>query len=375
MFGKIRAATAANRAYFLGIIAFLFFNFVVSFVLVLNPEMPDMLSSFLMYVPAMAGFGLISLWFMKSEGKQLEKDAPMEAKQIFLMIPTVLCGLIMVLCLSGIATLIATQLLGASKVEILMQGGVDEPTTFSSLLWSLVCFALLPAFFEELMFRGILQRANQPNLGNKAPIYAAVAFGLMHMNVISQWGLIAVGFLIGNVLKETKSLKMCMWYHFLHNSITFILSYVITKVSTTTLDATDAVDLSILDMPTASFIMVILIYAIVAVGGFVGAMALIRVMKTKKHHGAEVRLMQGEDTMKILPIHAQKGEEITVHAISSKSESIQDFANQSERQYRELNEEMRPYKQVNYIWYAGGVSLCLVLSGIIALASIMQAIA
>jgi sodium transport system permease protein len=99
----------------------------------------------------------------------------------------------------------------------------DAPNLFAILL----VFALAPAVFEELAFRGfILSGLQSLGSGFKAIIISSLLFGLAHS--ILQQSIITffLGCLLGFIAMRTASLIPCILYHVIHNSISTLFSLV-----------------------------------------------------------------------------------------------------------------------------------------------------
>ncbi|MDB2686900.1 ABC transporter permease subunit [Mariniblastus sp.] len=89
----------------------------------------------------------------------------------------------------------------------------------------LAVFALAPAIFEELAFRGFILSGMQ-SLRNKwqAILVTSLLFGIAHG--VLQQSLITsvVGVVMAIIAVQTKSIFPCMLFHFTHNSMTVLLS-------------------------------------------------------------------------------------------------------------------------------------------------------
>ena len=89
----------------------------------------------------------------------------------------------------------------------------------------LAVFALAPAIFEELAFRGFILSGMQ-SLRNKwqAILLTSIMFGIAHG--VLQQSLITsvVGVVMAIIAVQTKSIFPCMLFHFTHNSMTVLLS-------------------------------------------------------------------------------------------------------------------------------------------------------
>ena len=89
----------------------------------------------------------------------------------------------------------------------------------------LAVFALAPAIFEELAFRGFILSGMQ-SLRNKwqAILMTSILFGIAHG--VLQQSLITsvVGVVMAIIAVQTKSIFPCMLFHLTHNSMTVLLS-------------------------------------------------------------------------------------------------------------------------------------------------------
>ncbi len=102
----------------------------------------------------------------------------------------------------------------------------------------LAVFALAPAIFEELAFRGFILSGMQ-SLRNKwqAILMTSVLFGIAH-GVLQQSVITSVvGVVMAIIAVQTKSIFPCMLFHLTHNSMTVLLSSAKAHVvETTSLD-------------------------------------------------------------------------------------------------------------------------------------------
>jgi membrane protease YdiL (CAAX protease family) len=85
--------------------------------------------------------------------------------------------------------------------------------------WLLLALAVTPALFEELLFRGYLQRQVERRLGvATSVILVGVFFGLYHMRLSQLLPLAALGVYLGYAVWATGSLWTGSFVHLLHNS-------------------------------------------------------------------------------------------------------------------------------------------------------------
>lgn len=85
----------------------------------------------------------------------------------------------------------------------------------------IVCFALLPAVAEELLFRGVVQNMLLRN--TRKPFWAiaaaALLFAIMHFRPYSSAILFGMGVLFGYVYRISKNILLAVFAHFLNNSL------------------------------------------------------------------------------------------------------------------------------------------------------------
>ncbi|HYV91445.1 MAG TPA: type II CAAX endopeptidase family protein [Chitinophagales bacterium] len=97
---------------------------------------------------------------------------------------------------------------------------IIQPNIFSFML-----VALVPAIFEELLFRGIILEGFLKNYSpQKAILWSAMIFGVVHFNLSQGITAVVFGIIIGWVYCKTNSLIPGMIIHFINNSIAFALS-------------------------------------------------------------------------------------------------------------------------------------------------------
>lgn len=93
----------------------------------------------------------------------------------------------------------------------------------------LLLMAVLPAFCEEIAFRGFILSGLR-HVGHKwwAIGLSAVAFGMVHSIFQQQIGAAVVGLVLGYLAVQTGSLLLCMLFHAIYNGLGLYLSEVIT---------------------------------------------------------------------------------------------------------------------------------------------------
>ena len=85
--------------------------------------------------------------------------------------------------------------------------------------------AVIPAFAEELLFRGVLVTHLKPYGKGVAVLASALLFGAMHMNLSQLLYATAAGVVLGVVYVTTNSLWLCILIHFANNLFNLVEGY------------------------------------------------------------------------------------------------------------------------------------------------------
>lgn len=98
---------------------------------------------------------------------------------------------------------------------------------FGWYVLSLIVIALLPAIFEELIFRGIIQNGLVRRLGEVGALFmSAFLFALMHGSIQQFIYPFILGVILGWIAMRTGSTFSSMLVHFLNNAIVVTLNYI-----------------------------------------------------------------------------------------------------------------------------------------------------
>lgn len=92
------------------------------------------------------------------------------------------------------------------------------------IIVTLICFAILPAIYEELIFRKFMLQFLRNRLSDlTAILLTSLLFAVFHMNILQ--GIIAFifGIFLSVIAIKTSSILLCIYAHFLNN-LFFVLS-------------------------------------------------------------------------------------------------------------------------------------------------------
>lgn len=100
---------------------------------------------------------------------------------------------------------------------------IDKSTL--SLVLNIAIFALMPAIFEEMVFRGYILRSLLPYGEGFAIVVSSVLFALMHGNILQIPFALLVGLTLGYIAVRTGRIWPSMILHFLNNAMSSVLQY------------------------------------------------------------------------------------------------------------------------------------------------------
>ncbi len=103
--------------------------------------------------------------------------------------------------------------------------------SFGSMIFNLVMIALIPAFGEELLFRGVVQKlfSNWTKNSHWGILIAAAVFSAMHGQFYGFLPRMVLGALLGYLLLWSGSLWLPVFAHFINNGAAVVVSYLIQR--------------------------------------------------------------------------------------------------------------------------------------------------
>lgn len=107
-----------------------------------------------------------------------------------------------------------------------MQSSFINPTDFPSFLLATFVLALIPAIFEELIFRGIIFKGLNKRFSLVGSILlSALLFALMHANLQQFVYPFILGCIMAWLVARTGSLIVSMIVHFINNFLVVLMTY------------------------------------------------------------------------------------------------------------------------------------------------------
>lgn len=138
-----------------------------------------------------------------------------------------------------------------SAYDTLMPSNLDQGY---KLILMFISTAIVPAFVEELLFRGVILSNIRPYNENGAILISALLFGLMHQTPFQFFYATAVGVVFGIVCVKTGSIWSGILLHFFNNFFSVIQTYL----------------LEIYDAKTGNLIYGLLMCAVISLGIILG---------------------------------------------------------------------------------------------------------
>lgn len=165
----------------------------------------------ILIVSQLAAILVFGLWYYLAWGKKKRQEGT-ERPRAYQILLIVLLGLAAQFAISGVLSLVEMFAPGAlRKYEELMEmAGITEVTVLS-----LVSTVILAPLSEELACRGVIYRL----AGKISPkfwvanIVQALAFGILHGNLVQGAYAFVLGIVLGLVYREFQNIWLCMLLH------------------------------------------------------------------------------------------------------------------------------------------------------------------
>lgn len=167
--------------------------------------------------------------------KQLGFSTLISIKQMIIVLLIVFAGLALSGSLGTLNEMIPISKNWASKFKAAEDAYnkqvliIAKMNNWQEYVFALVVIALAPAIFEEVLFRGALQRTFQHWFGNIsiAIVVTSVIFSLVHFSYYGFLARAGLGIILGLIFYYSRNIWLCIWAHFLNNAIAVTALYVL----------------------------------------------------------------------------------------------------------------------------------------------------
>lgn len=138
--------------------------------------------------------------------------------------------------LSGILVSLGIGILASYAVSFLQIGfeniglGITmpeyaAPENVQELVFNMITLAVVPAFLEEIVFRGIVMQ-NLRRFGDIfALVFSAIIFGVFHFNLIQMPYAFIMGLCMGYFVMRTGSIWVGILIHFINNAVAVVYEF------------------------------------------------------------------------------------------------------------------------------------------------------
>lgn len=189
-----------------------------------------------------------------------EGDAPLQLQ--FTLPRETVCYIFM-----GMAAVLAAARLNALLLRLLtaflpeFDVGVQlaPPTANYQLVLMVITTAVVPAFVEEFLFRGVVLKGLLPYGRTTAVVASALLFGLMHGNAAQLFYAVVAGLVFGYIYVHTGSLWCPVLIHFCNNFLAVIFNVLYERLQPLTAYITVlAVELAVMLIGIAATVVLLL---------------------------------------------------------------------------------------------------------------------
>ena len=156
-------------------------------------------------------------WMSKGKRTEPMKLAPRLPKETFVYV------------MAGMAVILAAAYLNYYMISFTNYTAfaeenlwVDTYDTPHAIVMSFVTMAIIPAFVEEFLFRGLIQTNLRPFGRGVAIVGSAVLFGAMHQNIQQIFYATVAGLVLGYLYEVTDSIWCGILLHLLNNGFSVV---------------------------------------------------------------------------------------------------------------------------------------------------------
>lgn len=206
-----------NAVFLFTILTFELVGFLATFLfhrygIVLTASQSILISQFSLIIPAL-------VYVIKNKINLLEfiRFKRLKFGTIFLLIPFGICIMPLMSCISYLSMLVFQNHIGQT---------VDSLVTNSSFLLSFLVVAVVPAIFEEAVYRGVFFNEYRKVNIRKGILLSGLLFGLLHMNMNQFFYAFAMGVIFALLIEATDSILASMIVHLVMNGYSVTMTKV-----------------------------------------------------------------------------------------------------------------------------------------------------
>lgn len=111
-------------------------------------------------------------------------------------------------------------------MSLIFKGAADvAPITVTDLIAAIFVIGIMPAIFEEFLFRGIVDGSMSELNSRAAVIFSSVMFAVLHADIYNFVGYIIMGVIMTGLVRRTGTVYSAMIFHFANNITALLLGF------------------------------------------------------------------------------------------------------------------------------------------------------
>lgn len=207
------------------------------------------LSRIVQFVSTFFGMALPAIIFARVISRKpfsfIGFNSAINGKQVFIIIGIVIIGLILSAALSELNGMIPLSKSLAQSFKKLEDEYNKEVFTIANMktvqdyIISLIIIALLPALFEEMLFRGCLQPViiNITKNAFAGILITSILFSALHGSFYGFLTRLGLGLILGYIFYYSKNIWLSVTFHFLNNALGITQMYALSRKNLLTQNA------------------------------------------------------------------------------------------------------------------------------------------
>ena len=162
--------------------------------------------------------------FIRVTPKQLIKTCNFYKPQVMVVLISLALG-VFCFIINIIISTIFSGILSSLGYSVVSSGAGAVDYSVPNLIKDIILVAVLPAFCEEVLHRGILLQGTKHSGFRKSIVLSGLCFGLIHLNISQFFFAFIVGMIIGFVSVVAKNIWTAIIIHFTTNALSVYLDY------------------------------------------------------------------------------------------------------------------------------------------------------
>lgn len=227
---KQKQVTKMYAIYFLSMLLFCTLRILTSkqVIKISNYYVYELVYSFVVQGLIMVGIPLLLYFLLMPKKEHIIKNTlhfqPIKIKAVLI---TIAIGIILFIANIGIASFFngVIHFFGYETPMGIVPSLAPSKVTIATFFFELFITAVVPAFCEEFLHRGLLLHGISPIGYRKAIIISSILFGMMHMSISQVFYAAILGLVIGFLVVMTKSIWVGIILHFINNALNVYLAY------------------------------------------------------------------------------------------------------------------------------------------------------